>query len=56
MKAEKIKKQIETLKDEWDRLSLYVSDPEDRMDKIEEKIERLEIILNRQETIEKLGI
>ena len=50
--TEKTEKQIEKLMDEWNRLSLYVSNPEKRMDKIEAKIE----VLERQLKLEKLGI
>jgi hypothetical protein len=58
MKTEKLKEQIEILKDEWNRLSLWGGGKNlyTKMDKLEEKIERLEIILNRQEKIETLGI
>jgi len=46
------KEQLRKLQDEWDRLSLYSSNPEKKMDKIEKKME----VLERQLKLESLGI
>lgn len=58
MKTIEIKKQLETLKDEWDRLCLWGGGKnlDNKLLRLETKMEKLEIILNRQQKMERLGI